>query len=604
MQQIPPQPAQRWFRSGFQLVLLLLLIHLSLPGLGAEKKAPATSSGMTDSADTAVAESDSGPKEQAQSQIENSMANIEIIQQTLETLRTELDNSKEDALLNRSSLGTIKDGLELIDSKLKEAYSGLDESRNNIAINTADITKLKTDLLALGRDVRTNASDIDSQKSLIEGNATRLYEILITIADLTKQLDNLQGSTNQVAEQKLAEQKSLVQDINRLWILLAIILVSMTPLAYVLTTNRDHYKPLPDGTPQHQGVLLACLGVFLGYFTLGFGLMFGVSANGWIGVSSYLLGGESLTPNQTPLFPFAEFALYQAGFALLAALIVYSAIGRQLSAVAHLLLALFVGVILVPVFGHWAWAGQFIPGNKGWLEAIGFMDAAGSTTINAVAAWFAFALAWKLGQHGNDQTDLDRDDQDAPYSSSAVLFLWLGWLGFATGTLSISNNQIAPTMLNISLAAASAGISAFLHYSFFHTSKGMISRALGGFVTGLVAVAASASILTVPEALLLGVTSGLIHNMAFTVLRKHFLSHASQARVAYLVAIHGAGGIWGSLCVALLGSEGTFALPDISQLISQAEGIAVALIYSMVLARLVWVLLAFRQRQVLSRDHA
>ena len=604
-----PQRILLQLLSGFCFVLLCLTLSSPMLAMAAEKNATTSPPAAADKApvnnanpdssvpDTGAADTQANPKEQAQSQIENSMVNIEIIQQTLESLRSEIENSKEDAIVNRSSMDTIKDGLELIDSKLKEAYSGLDESRNNTAANSTDIAKLKTDLLALSRDVRTNASDIYSQKSLIEGNATRLYEILITIADLTKQLEALQGTGSQTEEKKQDEQKTLIKDLNRLWILLAIVLVSLTPLAYVLTSSRDHYKPLPDGTPQHQGVLLVCLGVFLGYFTVGFGLMFGSSANGWIGVSSYLIGTETTDPNQAPLFPFAEFALYQAGFAMLASLIVYTAIGRQLSAASHLILALFVGVILIPVFGHWAWAGQFIPGNKGWLEATGFMDAAGSTTINSVAAWFAFILVWKLGQQNTEQTSHDKANDEAAYSSSAVLFLWLSWFGFTTGTLPISSNQIAPTMLNVGLAAASAGIVAFLHYSFFHTGRGMIARALGGFVTGLVAVAASAHVLTFMEALAVGLSAGLIHNLAFNLLRKQFLTQSWQARAAYLVAIHGVGGVWGSLCVALLGSEGMFAMPNVTQLLYQLEGITVGLVYSVVLAQVAWLLLAARKRK-------
>ncbi len=601
----------------FCLAVLCLFWCVALPLNAAEKNQPPTNvptpaaTANTEQANTSPdkiapsvgnVEQPLNSKEQAQAQIENSMANIELIQKTLESLRGEIENSKEDAIVNRSSVDTIKKGLELIDSKLKEAYSGLDESRNNITANTTDIAKLKTDLLALSRDVRTNASDIYSQKSLIEGNATRLYEILITIADLTKQIENLQGGGgSKASDLKKDDQKNLINDLNRLWILLAIVLVFLTPLAYVLTSSRDLYKPLPDGTPQPQGVLLVCLGVFLGYFIVGFGFMFGTSAGGLIGVSSYLLNPDTTNPSQAPSFPFAEFALYQAGFVMLAALIVYTAVGRQLSAASHLLLALFVAVVLIPLFGHWAWAGQFLPGNKGWLETAGFMDAAGSTTINAIAAWFAFALVWKIGQKMPEQPSSDKNTNDeVVYSSSAVLFLWLSWLGFTTGTLPISSNQIAPTMLNVGLAAAAAGIVAFLHYGFFHTGKGMIARALGGFVTGLVAVAASAHVLSFLEALVVGASAGLLHNIALTLLRKYLLTQAWQVRAAYLVTIHGVGGVWGSLCVALLGTEGAFTMPNFTQIISQLEGIVIGLIYSLVMAQIAWLLINLRKRQVIT----
>ena len=103
------------------------------------------------------------------------------------------------------------------------------ESQNNIATNTDDIKALKTDLITLGRDLRTNISDADSQKSLIEGNATRLYEILLKIADLSDRLDKMQGNEAKQAEKKQQDNKTLIKGLGSPWTLLSIILVSLTP---------------------------------------------------------------------------------------------------------------------------------------------------------------------------------------------------------------------------------------------------------------------------------------------------------------------------------------------------------------------------------------
>lgn len=541
--------------------------------------------------------SNTDTKAQMTSQIEDSMANIELIHSTLESLRTEIANSKESANLNRSHVETIKNGLDLIDNKLKEAYSGLDESRNSIATNTADIIKIKQEVLSLLRDVRANGTEMQTQKSLIEDNSIRMYELLIQMTAISDRLDNVINGIN-TANPVQGIKKAINIDLNRLWMLLSIVLVFFAPLAFVLSGNREQRKPLPDGTGQQQGMVLACLGVFLGYFVIGFGLMYGTTVSGWFGLASYLFEGTDVLAKLRPNFNFAEFFMYQTGFVMLAALIVYLAVGRYFSSTAHMILALFVGAILIPVFGHWAWSSYFIPGNKGLLEGIGFVDQAGATTISSIAAWFALVLVWKLGNRPNHLEDeIDAHNADEPvYSSSTTQLLWLSWLGFTTGTLPISSEQISNVMLNVGLAASAGGMAAFLHYVFFYTDKGRIARGLGGFVSGLVAIAACAQSVTFAEAVVIGASAGLLQNMAFNLLSKHFLTKPWQTQAVYLVAIHGVAGAWGTLCFALMGTEGSFATPNWIQLVIQLQGIAVALVYSIVLAHIALFLFSLDKR--------
>lgn len=539
----------------------------------------------------------SEPEPNAESQIEDSMANIEVIQQTLESLRNEIENSKETTSLTRDNVQTIRDGISLIDEKIKQAYTGLDESRTGVAANTKSITNLTEGLLSATRDIKANAADLSSQKSLIEDNSIRLYEILIQISSMNDEVDQFSKALDSVRNSDQKQELKLVigSDLNRLWIMLSIILVFFSPVAFVLSSNRDNYRPLMDGTQQHQGILLVCLGVFLGYFAVGFGLMYGESSSGLIGTTNYLL--EPINTNRQPVTPFNEFVLYQSGFAMLAAMIVYIAVGRQLSSVAHLVLALFVGVVLIPIFGHWSWSSYFIPTNKGWLEGAGFVDQAGAVTINTVAAWFAFTIVWKLGKSSPPPQQADKEFDDPVYSASATLLLWISWIGFTTGTLPISSEQIPGVVLNIGLAGSAGGITAFMHYVFFHTDKSQIARALGGFVSGLVAIAACAQSVTFIEALTIGAIAGLLQNLAYSLLRKIVLKQSWQVRPAYLVAIHGVAGIWGALSFALFGSENTFGAPDFTQLVTQAQGIATALAYSIVTGHVAMLLLAFRKKQ-------
>ncbi len=57
---------------------------------------------------------------------------------------------------------------------------------------------------------------------------------------------------------------------------------------------------------------------------------------------------------------------------------------ERMSYAAYIVLAAVVGLLIYPVFGHWAWGAGLITENKPWLAAAGFIDFAGSTTVHSV----------------------------------------------------------------------------------------------------------------------------------------------------------------------------------------------------------------------------
>jgi len=532
----------------------------------------------------------SGKPEQ---QFESSMANIDAILETLEDMSQEVASSKEKSSLNHNSVLTIRDGLSSIEEKLKEAYSGLDESRTGIGNNTSKIDKAQEELLSLAREIRTNAADLDSQKSLIEDNAIRLYEILIRISSMKEQVKNLAESlqslrnTNKDQEAQL----SINDDLDQLWRLLATILACFTPLAFVLTNQNT--APLSDGIARSQGVLLVSLGALLAYSIIGFSLIFGISSSGLIGTTHHLWGSTEAESTLQATEPLIAFLLYQAGFVILGTLIVYQILGRQLSSTKHLLLALLMGAFVIPLFAHWTWASYFIPGNKGWLEGAGFQDQTGSVTIHVVAAWFALVLVWKLAKPASTQ---DKQNTLPPvYTSAAVLLLWVSWIGLSAGRLSVTGEQISVTLLNIALASAMGSIAAYLHYAFFHTDKNHLGQSLNtGFMSGLVAIAACAQSVTLYEAMLIGMVAGVLQNIAFRILRNTLLRATWQTPAAHMIAIHGIAGIWGGLSMGLFSTENSFSAPNMTQLITQTQGIAAAIAYSLIMAHLVAFLLTMR----------
>ena len=451
----------------------------------------------------------------------------------------------------------------------KQASSGLELEQ-----------KQKNIYLELNKKIDINTKDIESQKVLIENYAAGGFETLLKMADLNEKVDKLLQTNSVVTGQKPEERQAVSKNLNHLWMLVAILLVSLVPLAFTSAQGQSQ----PETQSHQQMVLFICLSAFIGYFLLGFGLMFGTTAAGWIGISNPIFAQQA----GTAIFAAQEFMLYQLSFPVLTALIIHKGIGQELSSAKSILLALCLGVFVLPVFGHWAVAGRFITDNSGWLEAEGFLDNAGTTTIHAIAAWFILVLARRLGANDTLHSEIDPMETSATYSVGGVIFLWLSTLGLATGTLSISGNQIATTMLNVGLAGAGGALGAILYVGF--ATNASLSRGVGGVVAALAAIGAAASLVTNLEAILIGACAGILYNLAYNVLRKRLLPHSNQNNAADLVAMHGVGGVWGSLCVALFGSVGLLAQPKISVLFAQLEGILTALVYSVVLANLLFLL--------------
>ncbi len=530
--------------------------------------------------------------------IEDSMADIKFIQQTLDSLRQGIETSKATTDQNRSGMQSVRDGLELIDSKLLDAYNRLDDSRSSIATNVESLNNLNEALQTLSRDVRANASELGDQNSLIEDNAVRLFEILIEIGLLDERSSELVSSLRNNSKSAQDQEVELPTDvkINHLWTVFATVVTFMVILAFTLSGRQEKNWLLKDGVSQQQGALPVSLVSAAGFMVIGFGLMYGASASGIIGVSSYLFGVGTSELRLT--VPFVDYQLLQNAYIMLAGLIVYTAVNRLLSSIAHFVLAFFVGAVLIPIYGHWVWSGNFIPGNTGWLEKLGFVDQAGSTVIHLIPACFALMIVWKRGhtQTTQNESSTAEDVRIPVYSATSVVFLWISLLVLITGELPISSDRISDVMLNVHLAAASGGAMAFVYHAFFSTDRTDMTGGFGGFICGLVAIAACAETVSAAEAATIGATAGLLQFITLKWIRKYFLTHVSQIRGAYIIAIHGTGGIWGALCVALFGTEDSFAFPNIYQILTQAQGVGVAIVYSVVMAFIAMYFLQFIEK--------
>ncbi|MDJ0720468.1 MAG: ammonium transporter [Desulfobacterales bacterium] len=287
------------------------------------------------------------------------------------------------------------------------------------------------------------------------------------------------------------------------------------------------------------------------YWAIGFGLMFGASATGWFGTSSFFLADFS--PDGDPWV--LAFWMFQVVFAATAATIVSGAMAERTKFTGYLLYSIFVCGLIYPIFGSWAW-GSLYKGS-GWLEALGFIDFAGSTVVHSVGGWAALAgaivLGPRLGKYRSDGSMRPIPGHNMPLAALGVFILWLGWFGFNPGSTTTADKSIAMIFVNTNLAAATGAVFALIT-SWFKFGKPEVSMSLNGALAGLVGITAGCANVSPISAVIIGAVAGVLVVFSVLLLDKIRIDDPVGA-----VSVHGVCGAWGTLAAGIFNIGGTTA---------------------------------------------
>ena len=314
----------------------------------------------------------------------------------------------------------------------------------------------------------------------------------------------------------------------------------------------------------------------LAFWTVGFALMFGASAGGVIGTSFFLFDpGFSGGPESAWLM---AFFFFQLAFCGTSTTIVSGAVAERMSFRGYLITAAILSALVYPVFGHWAWGGFALEDQAGWLQALGFIDFAGSTVVHGIGGWVALAAVLVIGPRlGRFEGDDDRtESHNTPVAVFGMFLLWVGWFGFNGGSTLVMDASVPFIMVHTLLAAAAGGGVAMAATWRRRGAPNAVDT-LNGVLAGLVAITASAHVVTVAGAVAIGGIGALVALGAQALLTRLRIDDAVSA-----VPVHLAAGIWGTLAVALIGDPALWGTGHtrLEQLGVQALGVAVAGVYA------------------------
>ncbi|MFZ4827067.1 MAG: ammonium transporter [Phototrophicaceae bacterium] len=315
------------------------------------------------------------------------------------------------------------------------------------------------------------------------------------------------------------------------------------------------------------------------YWGIGFGLMFGLSGGKWLGNGDFAL---TFSPDNIDRIIFFMFQLMFCGTSVT---IISGAVAERMRFLSYLYITALLSALIYPVFGHWAWAGVAEGVPVGWLAQMGFHDFAGSSVVHSTGGWASLVLVIIIGaRYGRfkaDGTPQEIPPSNLPLSVLGTLIMWVGWIGFNGGSvLGIETPTERYTVANVianTILAGSAGMMTTLLASYFLYGKARIVSIMNGLLVGLVAVTASANVVTTPSAILIGAVGGLVMLGVEGLLLRFRIDDAVGA-----ISVHLGGGLWGTLAVGLFAN-----LTLIPSLPTRGELIGVQLLG--IVANFVWV---------------
>ena len=271
------------------------------------------------------------------------------------------------------------------------------------------------------------------------------------------------------------------------------------------------------------------------------------------------------------------FIAFQATFAgITCALIVGSFAERIKFGAVLLFCAIWFTFSYLPI-AHMVW------GPGGYLFDKGALDFAGGTVVHVNAGVAGLVGAYVLGKrvgYGKEQM--------TPHSLTLTMvgacMLWVGWFGFNAGSNLEATSGAALAFINTLFATAAAVLAWCLGETLTKGKASMLGAASGA-VAGLVAITPACGSVGVMGGIIIGAASGFACLWGVTGLKKMLGADDSLD----VFGVHGLGGIVGALLTgvfsaATLGGIKGDDYSIFSQLLIQAEGVVITIVWSGVVA--------------------
>ena len=291
-----------------------------------------------------------------------------------------------------------------------------------------------------------------------------------------------------------------------------------------------------------QVYAIACLMSVL-WLVAGYSIAFGSGTSGyWGGLDKmFLLGVDADALSGT--LPEVLFFAFQMTFAVITpALIVGAYVERINFSFVLIFSGLWMLLCYAPVV-HWIWGGGMMS-NGGIFGEVGTKDFAGGIVVHETAGLAALLLAMMLGPRKNRTTP----PHNPGYVMIGASMLWVGWFGFNGGSQLAADGGAAMALTVTHISAATASLTWAL-WEKIKYGKASLVGIVTGTIAGLASITPASGFVGPIEALVIGAVAGILCQEAVNVVRNSLKIDDTLD----VFAVHGVGGIFGTLMIAGFG---------------------------------------------------
>ena len=323
---------------------------------------------------------------------------------------------------------------------------------------------------------------------------------------------------------------------------------------------------------------IACIASII-WVVLGYSLAFS-EGNQWIGSLSNIFLTSLSYNDLSSSIPESTFISFQMTFAIITPALMIGAFVERMKFLAVIIfLSLWLVVVYAPVT-HWVWGG-------GILAEWGVMDFAGGLVVHATAGVGALVTAMVIGSRKQFPKSINPPHSPVLTMVGACM-LWVGWFGFNGGSALTAGTNAGMAILATHVSAAAASI-VWMIIEWIRFGKPSLVGMVTGMVAGLATITPASGFVGVPGGLILGISGGILCYLAVDLIRGKLKIDDSLD----VFAVHGVGGILGSLLVAVLALE-SFSGTGLSdgqtatgQLFIQVFGVILVVVWTFVFTYLV-----------------
>ncbi|MGL4310001.1 MAG: ammonium transporter [Paracoccaceae bacterium] len=279
------------------------------------------------------------------------------------------------------------------------------------------------------------------------------------------------------------------------------------------------------------------------WLVAGYSIAFGSASPYWGGLEKVMLTGVT-ADSLTGTLPEVLFFAYQMTFAIITPALIVGAYAERVGfAFVLVFSSLWMLLCYAPV-AHWIWGGGFMAAG-GIFGETGVKDFAGGIVVHETAGLAALVLALMIGPRRHRTTP--------PHSPGLVMIgaamLWVGWFGFNGGSALAANGTAAMALTVTHLSAAAASLS-WIGWERVKFGRCSMVGLVTGTIAGLASITPASGFVGPWAALLIGGIAGVLCQEAVALIRGKL--HIDDTLDVF--AVHGVGGIFGTIMIAALGA--------------------------------------------------